>query len=67
MYVNVGDEAVYLKDIPMNVRSEIMKYLLINGEPLTSENIAESFVTAGRPKTSDAYKKGLKIDMMKGN
>ena len=67
LYVNVGDEAVYLKDIPMNVKSEIMKYLLINGEPLTYENIAEQYVTAGRPKTTDAYKKGLKIDMMRGN
>ena len=67
LYVNVGDEAVYLKDIPMNVKSEIQKYLLINGEPLTYENIAEQYVIAGRPKTSDAYKKGLKIDMMRGN
>ena len=67
LYVNVGDEAVYLKDIPFNVKSEIQKYLLINGEPLTYENIAEQYVIAGRPKTSDAYKKGLKIDMMRGN
>jgi len=67
LYVDVNDETVYLKDIPMNVKSEIMKYLLINGEPLTYENIAEQYVTAGRPKTSDAYKKGLKIDMMRGN
>ena len=49
------------------VKSEIMKYLLINGEPLTYENIAEQYVTAGRPKDTDAYKKGLKIDMMRGN
>ena len=67
LYVDVNDETVYLKDIPMNVKSEIMKYLLINGEPLTYENIAEQYVIAGRPKTSDAYKKGLKIDMMRGN
>ena len=67
LYVDVNDETVYLKDIPMNVKSEIMKYLLINGEPLTYENIAEQYVTAGRPKTTDAYKKGLKIDMMRGN
>ena len=67
LYVNVGDEAVYLKDIPFNVKSEIMKYLLINGEPLTYENIAEQYVTAGRPKDTNAYKKGLKIDMMRGN
>ena len=31
------------------------------------ENIAEQYVTAGRPNTTDAYKKGLKIDMMRGN
>ena len=67
LYVNVDDETVYLNDIPFNVKSEIMKYLLINGEPLTYENIAEQYVTAGRPKNTDAYKKGLKIDMMRGN
>ena len=67
MYVNVDDETVYLNDIPFNVKSEIMKYLLINGEPLTYENIAEQYVTAGRPKDTDAYKNGLKIDMMRGN
>lgn len=67
LYVNVDDETVYLKDIPFNVKSEIMKYLLINGEPLTYENIAEQYVTAGRPKDTNAYKKGLKIDMMRGN
>ena len=66
LYVNVNDETVYLKDISMNVKSEIMKYLLINGEALTYENIAEQYVTAGRPKTSDDYKK-VKIDMMRGN
>ena len=67
LYVNVDDETVYLNDIPFNVKSEIMKYLLINGEPLTYENIAEQYVTAGRPKDTDAYKNGLKIDMMRGN
>ena len=49
------------------IYNEIMKYLLINGEPLTYENIAEQYVTAGRPKDTDAYKNGLKIDMMRGN
>ena len=66
LYVEVGDQDIYLREIPMNVRSEISRNLLINGEPITTQNIANSWVEAGMPKDTDTYKKGLRIIMMRG-
>jgi len=67
LYVEIGDEAVYLKEIPTNVRSTILRQLFISGEALTSENIAKEWVNAGKPGDSDTYKNNIRINMMKGN
>ncbi len=66
LYVEIGDETVYLHDIPLNLRSHILRQLFITGEALTSENIAEEYVNAGRPKDTDTYDKNIKINMMRG-
>ena len=66
LYVKVGDEDVKLHDIPKDVRTHILRQLFISGEALTSENIAEEYVNAGRPKDTNTYDKNIKINMMRG-
>ena len=67
LYVKVNDETIYLKEIPPNVRSSIMRQLFVSGESLTSENIANEWVNTGKPGDSDTYKNNIKINMMRGN
>jgi len=67
LYVKVNDETIYLQEIPTNVRSTILRQLFISGEALTSENIANEWVNAGKPGDSDTYKNNLRINMLKGN
>lgn len=67
LYIKVNDETIYLQEIPKNVRSTILRQLFISGEALSSENIANEWVNAGKPGDSDTYKKNIKINMMKGN
>ena len=39
---------------------------LVEGSPLTSENIAKEYLDKGRPKNTDAYKNAIKVEMMRG-
>ena len=66
LYVKVDDATIYLKEIPPNVRSEILRQLFIGGEALSSEAIANEWVNKGKPKNTDAYKNAIKIEMMRG-
>mgnify|MGYP003145969255 CR=1 FL=1 len=67
LYVKVNDETIYLQEIPTNVRSTILRQLFISGETLTSENVANEWVNAGKPSNSDTYKNNIRINMLKGN
>ena len=67
LYIKVNDETIYLQEIPTNVRSTILRQLFISGEALTSENIANEWVNAGKPGNSDTYKNNIRINMLKGN
>ena len=67
--VNKGDgfsEKVYLKDIPTNLQSRIQQALLNRGIAPTYQNMAQEYYDTGRPKDTDTYEKGLKINIMRG-
>ena len=66
LYVKVDDATIYLKEIPLNVRTKISRQLFISGEALSSEAIANEWVDKGKPKNTDAYENAIKIEMMRG-
>ena len=67
--INTGKgktETVYLHDMPKDLQSRISRTLLIGGQALTFENIANEYYKAGRPKDTDTYEKHLQKTIFLG-